>query len=110
VDRQAACAVRRADRQRLLAIQRFFQCIGHDATSARIRSRIVYSVQIGCCAVDGRHPRTRRRDMLPYLRSLCDPGSVDRQMCADRQGRQPARSKTPVRKKVEAKIDWMDAL
>jgi AcrR family transcriptional regulator len=73
-DQRAAWAVERADRERLKALQRFFETVGYSADEAVIRARVFYYHQIGYYAIGVRESSTeRRRNKDTYLDILRGP-------------------------------------
>lgn len=71
-DARAAWAVERADRQRLLTLERFFVALGYTGDALRIRARVLYYHQIGYYAIGVQQTLAeRRRDARHYLEILC---------------------------------------
>ncbi|WP_129793947.1 TetR/AcrR family transcriptional regulator [Sphingosinicella sp. CPCC 101087] len=71
-DKRAEWAVERADRERLVTLQKFFEAIGYDREHAAIRARVFYYHQIGYYAMGVRESiPERRRNAQLYIDILC---------------------------------------
>lgn len=69
---RAARAIERADHHRLTILEKFFDALGYDDASSRIRARIFYYQQIGYYALGvSQDPAGRRRMLDDYLNLLC---------------------------------------
>lgn len=72
--KRAAWAIERADLHRVDILERFFDVLGYDPESSRIRARIFYYHQIGYHALDvNQSPEMRRGSLNTYLDILCGP-------------------------------------
>lgn len=92
-DKRAEWAVERADRERLLTLQKFFETIGYDAEHAAIRARVFYYHQIGYYAIGVQQSVSeRRRKAQLYLDILCGADALAAARAGVRTGPRKARA------------------